>query len=55
LTAALAGVTGVFVLGGQGDTAALLKEMRRAGVMHVVLLSSRSVLLADASNATVRM
>jgi len=55
VTAALTGVTGVFLLGGQGDTAALLKEMRRVGVMHVVLLSSRSVLLADASNAIVRM
>lgn len=55
LAPALEGVRGVFLLGGYRDMPGLLAEIRRAGVEHVVLLSSRSVLGGDPSNAIVRM
>src|SRR4051794_23742874 len=55
LAPALAGVRGVFLLGGYRDMPELLAEIRRAGVEHVVLLSSRSVVGGDLSNAIVRM
>jgi uncharacterized protein YbjT (DUF2867 family) len=55
LAAALAGVRGVFLLGGYRDMPQLLAEIARAGVAHVVLLSSRSAALGDPSNAIVKM
>ena len=55
LVPALEGVRGVFLLGGYRDMPGLLAEIRRAGVEHVVLLSSRSVVGGDPSNAIVQM
>lgn len=55
LSAALRGVRGVFLLGGDRDMPALLAAIVRAGVERVVLLSSRSVLLNDPSNAVVNL
>jgi uncharacterized protein YbjT (DUF2867 family) len=55
LAPALEGVRGVFLLGGYRDMPGLLAEIRRAGVEHVVLLSSRSVVGGDPSNAIVQM
>lgn len=56
LRAALKDVRGVFLLGGYPDMPGLLAEIRRAGVQHVVLLSSRSsVIGGDSSNAIVNM
>jgi uncharacterized protein YbjT (DUF2867 family) len=52
---ALEGVRAVFLLGGYRDMPAVLSRMRSAGVSRVVLLSSRSVLLGDPTNAIVRM
>lgn len=52
---ALQGVRSVFLLGGRRDMPALLEEVRRAGVEHVVLLSSRSVEDGDPTNAIVAM
>jgi uncharacterized protein YbjT (DUF2867 family) len=55
LAPALRGVRGVFLLGGDRDMPALLAAIARAGVERVVLLSSRSALLNDPSNAIVNM
>src|SRR5436190_1418521 len=55
LAPALVGVQRVFLLGGYADMAGLLEQIRRAGVEHVVLLSSRSVVGGDPSNAIVGM
>lgn len=55
LAPALEGVRGVFLLGGYRDMPGLLAEIRRAGVERVVLLSSRSVVGGDPSNAIVQM
>jgi uncharacterized protein YbjT (DUF2867 family) len=55
LRAALPGVRAVFLLGGHPDMPGILSELRRASVARVVLLSSRSVTLADPSNAVVKM
>jgi uncharacterized protein YbjT (DUF2867 family) len=55
LAPALEGVRGVFLLGGHRDMPGLLAQIRRARVEHVVLLSSRSVVGGDPTNAIVRM
>ncbi|HZF41523.1 MAG TPA: NAD(P)H-binding protein [Blastocatellia bacterium] len=55
LSAALIGVRGVFLLGGYQDMPGTLAEIRRAGVERVVLLSSRSVVGGNPSNAIVDM
>jgi uncharacterized protein YbjT (DUF2867 family) len=55
LAPALEGVRSAFLLGGHRDMPGLLAQMRQAGVEHVVLLSSRSVVNGDPSNAIVRM
>lgn len=55
LAPALAGVRGVFLLGGHKDMPGLLTQIRAAGVEHVVLLSSRSVVGGSPTNAIVRM
>ncbi|TMB27690.1 MAG: nucleoside-diphosphate sugar epimerase [Deltaproteobacteria bacterium] len=55
LGAALRGVRGVFLLGGRADMPGLLEEIRRAGVEHVVLLTSRSVVGGNPTNAIVAM
>src|SRR5215471_10408821 len=55
LSAALKKVRGVFLLGGYQDMPAILSEIRRAGVEHVVLLTSRSVVVGNPSNAVVNM
>jgi uncharacterized protein YbjT (DUF2867 family) len=55
LAPALRGVRAVFLLGGYRDMPGVLAEMRKAGVEHVVLLSSRSVVGGDPSNAIVQM
>jgi uncharacterized protein YbjT (DUF2867 family) len=55
LAPALEGARGVFLLGGYPDMPGLLSEIRQAGVERVVLLSSRSVVGGDPSNAIVRM
>jgi uncharacterized protein YbjT (DUF2867 family) len=52
---ALAGVRGVFLLGGHRDMPGVLAAIRRAGVARVVLLSSRSVEGGDPANAVVEM
>jgi uncharacterized protein YbjT (DUF2867 family) len=54
LTAALAGVRGVFLLSGYQDMPGVLAEMWRAGVEHVVLLSGSSAPSGDMSNAITR-
>ncbi|MFB7716224.1 NAD(P)H-binding protein [Nocardia sp. NPDC056100] len=50
-----ADVEGVFLLGGFRDMPGVLAQARAAGVEHVVLLSSRSVIGGHADNAVVRM
>jgi uncharacterized protein YbjT (DUF2867 family) len=55
LSTALTNVGGVFLMGGYRDMTGVLAEIRRAGVKHVVLLSSRSVVGGDSSNAIVNM
>src|SRR5687768_14381132 len=52
---ALAGVRRVFLLGGYPDMPAVLARIREAGVEHVVLLSSRSVIAGRDDNAIVAM
>ncbi|HZR40393.1 MAG TPA: NAD(P)H-binding protein [Ktedonobacteraceae bacterium] len=54
LSAALAGVQGVFLLSGYQDMPGVLAEMRRAGVKQVVLLSGSSAPVGDMSNAITR-
>jgi len=51
LSAALAGVNGVFLLPGYQDMRGVLAEIRRAAVGHVVLLSGSSAASGDMSNA----
>jgi uncharacterized protein YbjT (DUF2867 family) len=55
LSAALIGVRSVFLLGGYQDMRGTLAEIRRAGAERVVLLSSRSVVGGNPSNAIVDM
>lgn len=55
LKAAAEGVKGVFLLGGYADTAGALAVFREAGVEHVALLSSRSVVGGQESNAVTGM
>jgi uncharacterized protein YbjT (DUF2867 family) len=55
LSTALRDVSGVFLLGGYGNMPGVLAEIRRAGAGPVVLLSSRSVMGGDSSNAIVSM
>lgn len=54
LSAALAGVRGVFLLSGYQDMPGLLAELRRAGVERIVLLSGSSAPVGDMSNAVTR-
>jgi uncharacterized protein YbjT (DUF2867 family) len=54
LSGALAGVRGVFLLPGYADMPGLLAEMARAGVEHVVLLSSGAAADGDMNNAVSR-
>jgi uncharacterized protein YbjT (DUF2867 family) len=51
LSAALAGVRGVFLLPGYADMEGILAEIARAGVERVVLLSGSSAQSGDTSNA----
>ena len=51
LSAALAGVRGVFLLPGYEDMEGILAEVRRAEVERVVLLSGSSAASGDTSNA----
>ncbi|WP_328409068.1 NAD(P)H-binding protein [Nocardia sp. NBC_00403] len=55
LSEALADVEAVFLLGGFRDMPGVLAKARAAGVAHVVLLSSRSVVGGHADNAIVKM
>ena len=55
LTPALRGARAVFLLGGWGDMPELLRRIDRAGVQHVVLLSSRCVVGGRPDNAITRM
>lgn len=55
LTAALAGVRGVFLLGGHRDMPGVLAQIRDAGAAHVALLTSRSVIGGQPGNAIVDM
>jgi uncharacterized protein YbjT (DUF2867 family) len=55
LSIALAGVRGVFLLGGFSDMPAVLAKIRQAGVERVVLLSSRSIVGGNPDNAIVSM
>ncbi len=55
LSAALDGVSGVFLLGGFADMPGLLAAIRTAGAERVVLLSSRCVVGGDPENAITRM
>ena len=55
LTPALRGARAVFLLGGWSDMPELLRRMRRAGVEHVVLLTSRCVVGGRADNPVTRM
>jgi uncharacterized protein YbjT (DUF2867 family) len=55
LAGAAAGVGSVFLLGGRRDMPGLLAELRTAGVEHVVLLTSRSVIGGVPGNAIVDM
>jgi uncharacterized protein YbjT (DUF2867 family) len=55
LAGALTGVDGVFLLGGFDDMPGVLATIRAAGVGHVVLLSSRSVLGGHRDNAVAGM
>ena len=52
---ALAGVDGVFLLGGFDTLPDLLERMRGAGVDHVTLLTSRCVVGGKPDNAVTRM
>lgn len=52
---ALDGVSGAFLLGGYPDVAGVLSVMKSAGVQHVVLLTSRSVVGGSPTNAIVKM
>ena len=54
LSAALAGVQGVFLLSGYQDMPGLMAELRRAGVERIVLLSGSSAPIGDMSNAVTR-
>src|SRR5690242_17386570 len=54
LSAALAGVQGVFLLSGYQDMPEFLAQVRRAGVERVVLLSSGCVVGGSMSNAIAR-
>lgn len=55
LRPALQNVTSMFLLGGYRDMPGILEQARRAGVNHVVLLTSRSVIGGDPTNAIVNM
>ena len=55
LAGPLAGVTGLFLLGGFPDMPGVLAQAHAAKVRHVVLLSSRSVVGGDPTNAVVAM
>ena len=55
LTSALAGARAVFLLGGWGDMAGLMRRIARAGVRQVVLLSSRCVVGGKADNPITHM
>jgi uncharacterized protein YbjT (DUF2867 family) len=55
LTPALDGARAVFLLGGWGDMPGLLRSFGRAGIEHVVLLTSRCVVGGMADNAITRM
>lgn len=55
LSGVFGGVTGMFLLGGFADMPGLLARVRAAGVRHVVLLSSRSVVGGSPTNAVVKM
>ncbi|MCZ4099953.1 NAD(P)H-binding protein [Streptomyces sp. So13.3] len=55
LTEALNGVDAMFLLGGFADMPGVLAGARAAGVRHVVLLSSRSVVGGNPENAVVAM
>jgi uncharacterized protein YbjT (DUF2867 family) len=55
LTPALDGARAVFLLGAWGDMPGLLRRFGRAGVEHVVLLTSRCVVGGMADNAITRM
>jgi uncharacterized protein YbjT (DUF2867 family) len=54
LSGPLAGARGVFLLPGYADMPGLVAEMGRAGVEHVVLLSSGAAADGDRSNAVSR-
>jgi uncharacterized protein YbjT (DUF2867 family) len=55
LTPALDGARAVFLLGGWGDMAELLRRIERAHVEHVVLLTSRCVVGGRPDNPVTRM
>jgi uncharacterized protein YbjT (DUF2867 family) len=55
LVKALAGVRRVFLLAGYSDMPGLMKQLRHAGVEHVVLLTSRSVVGGEPTNAMTAM
>ena len=55
LTSALAGAQAVFLLGGWGDMAGLVRRIADAGVEHVVLLTSRCVIGGKPDNPITRM
>jgi uncharacterized protein YbjT (DUF2867 family) len=55
LTSCLAGARAVFLLGGWGDMTGLMRRIADAGVRHVVLLSSRSVIGGKADNPITHM
>jgi uncharacterized protein YbjT (DUF2867 family) len=55
LAPALDGTRAVFLLGGWGDMPGLLRRVGRAGVEHVVLLTSRCVVGGRADNPVTRM
>lgn len=55
LSGALTHVRAVFLLGGYADMPGVVAQIRRAGVEHVVLLSSRSVIGGRRDNAIVDM
>lgn len=55
LTPALNGARAVFLLGGWGDMPGLARRIERAGVEHVVLLTSRCVIGGRPDNPVTRM
>src|SRR6266496_3252688 len=55
LVTALKGVRGVFLLGGYPDMPGILAAIQQAGVEHIVLLSSRSLVGGKPDNAIVKM